>query len=242
MNLIIDVGNTLIKLAVFAEGTLLVKRSTVTDDFLKQLEAISEDYPEINHCILASVGEFSETFISALKSKFNLLQLNKDTKVPFENEYGTLNTLGVDRIALASAAVKEYPRQNVLVIDAGSCITYELLTEENKYIGGAISPGIQMRFKALHYYTANLPLLKPELPVTELGSTTVGSIQTGVLQAVVHEMDGFITQYNEKHPDLTVILTGGDAHFLLDSLKSDIFANSNFLLEGLNYLVEHNKN
>ncbi len=242
MNLIIDVGNTLIKLAVFSEDVLLNKYSTEPEGFLKQLEAMSNDFPDIDHCILASVGEFPEAYLSAVKSKYKVLQLNKDTKVPFKNKYGTINTLGVDRIALASAAVMKYPSQNVLVIDAGSCITYELLTEEGAYVGGAISPGVYMRFKALNNYTANLPLLDPKLPVTSLGSTTESAIQTGVLQAVVYEINGFIEQYNERHPNLTVILTGGDAHFLQDSLKRAIFANSNFLFEGLNYILEHNKN
>ena len=127
------------------------------------------------------------------------------------------------------------------MIDAGSCITYDLITANNTYLGGAISPGIQMRYKAIHTFTANLPLLEPKLPIIQTGNSTESSIHSGILQAVVFEIEGFVRTYKEKYPDLTVILTGGDAHFLRDSLKSDIFANSNFLLEGLNFILEHNK-
>ena len=129
----------------------------------------------------------------------------------------------------------------MLVIDAGSCITYDFLTSENTYLGGTISPGLTMRFQAMHTFTANLPLLSPSLPIITTGDTTDSSMHSGVLQAVIFEIEGFIKWYTDKYGDLTVILTGGDAHFLRDSIKSDIFANSNFLLEGLNHILEHNK-
>jgi type III pantothenate kinase len=241
MNLIIDVGNTRNKFAVFSKDRLVQKYLCDTDETLSTLDLIEREYPEIKDCILAAVGLFSEEGLSALRAKYNLLILDNETDVLFRNGYGTPNTLGVDRIALASAASAKYPGQNVLVIDAGSCITYDFISQKNHYLGGAISPGIRMRYKAVHTFTANLPLLEPTLPLAETGTTTESSIHSGIMQAVVYEIEGFIAVYKEKTPDLTVILTGGDAHFLLDSLKSDIFANSNFLLEGLNFILEHNK-
>ncbi|MCW5518688.1 type III pantothenate kinase [Aureitalea sp. L0-47] len=241
MNLIIDVGNTRIKLAVFSGNKLLQKYSCAPNEVLDSLKIISKSYPEIQHCIMASVGTIPKAASEFLDTHFTVLTLSSETNVPFNNGYGSPHTLGVDRIALASAAATSFAANNVLVIDAGSCITYDFISEENTYLGGAISPGIGMRYKAVHTFTANLPLLEPTLPIAKSGSDTNTSIHSGVLQGVLFEIEGYINMYREKYPDLTVILTGGDAHFLRDSLKSDIFANSNFLLEGLNFILEHNK-
>jgi type III pantothenate kinase len=241
MNLIIDVGNTRNKIAVFFENQLFRKYVCDKGDTKNTLKLIAEEYPEIKDCILAAVGSFEEELLYLLNDTYNVLILDNHTNVLFNNGYGTPATLGVDRIALASAASALYPNRNVLVIDAGSCITYDFISEENNYLGGTISPGIGMRYKAVHTFTENLPLLEPTLPVIESGNSTETSIHSGIMQAVIFEIEGFITMYKEKYPDLTVILTGGDAHFLRDSLKSDIFANSNFLLEGLNFILEHNK-
>ncbi|NNJ82874.1 MAG: type III pantothenate kinase [Flavobacteriaceae bacterium] len=241
MNLIIDVGNTHNKIAVFSEKQLIHKHVCDKEDTKDTLSLIDAEYPEITDCILAVVGNFEEELLSWLNDTYNVLILDNHTDVLFNNGYGTPSTLGVDRIALASAASAIYPDENVLVIDAGSCITYDFISKENNYIGGAISPGIRMRYKAVHTFTANLPLLEPTPPLTEIGNNTETSIHSGIMHAVVFEMEGFIAMYKVKYPELTVILTGGDAHFLRDSLKSDIFANSNFLLEGLNFILEHNK-
>ena len=241
MNLIIDVGNTRNKIAVFVENQLIQKYVCDKIDTQNTLELIREEYPEIEDCIVAAVGSFNDELMSLLNETYNVLILDSHTKVLFDNGYGTPATLGVDRMALASAASAMYPNKNVLVIDAGSCITYDFISDENNYKGGAISPGLVMRYKAVHTFTENLPLLEPTLPVIESGNSTETSIHSGIMQAVIFEIEGFITMYKEKYPDLTVILTGGDAHFLRDSLKSDIFANSNFLLEGLNFILEHNK-
>ncbi len=241
MNLIIDVGNTRNKFAVFSQDRLVHNYVCDTEETFSTLDLIETEYPEIKDCILAAVGSFSNEGLSTLRRKYKLLILDNETDVLFNNGYGTPKTLGVDRIALVSAASAKYPDQNVLVIDAGSCITYDFITQNNQYVGGGISPGIRMRYKAVHTFTANLPLLEPTLPLIETGNTTETSIHSGIMQAVVFEIEGFIAMYKEKSPDLTIILTGGDAHFLRDSLKSDIFANSNFLLEGLNFILEHNK-
>jgi type III pantothenate kinase len=136
--------------------------------------------------------------------------------------------------------VNKYPNNNVLIIDAGTCITYDFITKKNDYLGGAISPGIRIRYKSLHNLTANLPLLDTNLPETLIGNSTESSIHSGVVFGVIKELDGVIDQYREEHQDLTVILTGGDAKFLSNQLKNSIFANSNFLLEGLNFILDYN--
>ena len=240
MNLIIDVGNTLIKLAVFDTFELKEQVKCEPGEFLETLARLQKEF-KIKNCILSTVGSFPAEYSQILKEEFQLMLLDNFTAVPFSNQYGTPATLGVDRIALAAAAVKKYPDRDVLVIDAGSCITYDIITKKGDYLGGTISPGIRMRYKALNTFTANLPLLEPVANFVETGNSTEESIHSGVLQAVVFEIQGFIASYKQKYPHLTVILTGGDAQYLLDSLKSDIFANSNFLLEGLNYILEHNK-
>lgn len=241
MNLIIDVGNTFIKLAVFSGGGIRHNRTSDKKDFISSLNVVSRAYPEIDQCIISSVGGVDDDEISAVKKIAPVFILSHEANLPFRNEYVTPETLGVDRIALVSAAASQFPDENVLIIDTGSCITYDLLSAENNYLGGAISPGIEMRYKAMHTFTANLPLLEPEIPENSVGDSTNNSMHIGVMQGVANELDGFIDKYVENFGNLTVILTGGDAHFLRDSIKNDIFANSNFLLEGLNYILEINK-
>ncbi|MCZ6594683.1 MAG: type III pantothenate kinase [Bacteroidetes bacterium] len=241
MNLIIDVGNSFIKLAVFSGGEIQHKRSLPKKDFINSLNEISKEYPKIDHCIISSVGEVTDAEISAVKKVAPVFILSREAKLPFRNQYATPETLGMDRISLVSAAALQFPEKNVLIIDAGSCITYDFLSAENNYLGGAISPGIEMRYKAMHTFTSNLPLLKPEILKNSVGDSTNNSMHIGVIQGVINELNGFVDEYKKNFSNLTVILTGGDAHFLRDSIKNDIFANSNFLLEGLNYILEINK-
>ena len=241
MNLIIDVGNTLLKLAVFETGELLFKKTIDKKEFLNVLTEVSVSYDEIDNCIISSVGSFTKQQFNKLNDTYSPLVLTHETPVPFVNKYATPESLGVDRIALVSAAAGFYPNKNVLIIDAGSCITYDFLNDKNEYLGGAISPGVAMRYHALHDKTSNLPHLELNKPKEIIGDTTFSSIHSGVVNGVLFEIAGFIESYKSNYKDLTVILTGGDAHFLRDSLKSDIFANSNFLLEGLNFILEYNK-
>jgi type III pantothenate kinase len=242
MNLIIDVGNTFIKLAVFHTDSLAHKVVTEESNFSETLLKVIKAYPNITKCIVSSVGKFDKKALINLQKNVSVLHLSKTTKVPFTNCYETPTTLGVDRIALVSAAAVQFSENNVLIIDAGSCITYDFLTADNKYLGGAIAPGLQMRFKAMHAFTTGLPLLELKKIDFLIGNSTENSMHVGVFKAVVNEIQGFIAQYEQIYADLTVILTGGDAEILLDSVKNDIFANSNFLLEGLHYILEHNKN
>lgn len=240
MNLVIDVGNTLVKAGIFENEYLKEKISFPKEEFLTYIENISLAYPRIKNVLIASVGNLEEHQVGQLQAQFPILYLTQDTKVPFINKYSTPKTLGVDRIALVSAAAQQLPFKNVLIIDAGTCITYDFISDRNEYFGGAISPGISLRYQALHSFTHRLPLLNKEIPHDIIGNSTTSSIHSGVVGGIVNEIDGFIENYKIKFRDLTVILTGGDAQFLRGSIKNDIFANSNFLLEGLNHILEYN--
>lgn len=242
MNLVIDIGNTLIKYAVFQNRKLIYDQTSESGLFLSIIKELFEKYPRINKAILSSVGKLDrkERDVVALFCKVHVL--TNTSKVPFRNSYATPQTLGVDRLALAAAAYYQNPRGNTLVIDAGTCITYDMVNNAGEYVGGAISPGVQMRYKAMHNQTAGLPLLGPDELLDFIGNSTESCMHSGVINGVTQEVDGVIDQYQSRFQDLTVILTGGDSHFFAKRLKNTIFANSKFLLEGLNGLLEYNTN
>lgn len=240
MNLIVDVGNSYVKFAVFQQGKLIHKFVSELKDFNKTYKIVRDDFSNIEKVIVSSVGKLVASQIEIIKKQDNVLVLDSNVKLPFKNLYKTPKTLGVDRIALVSASVNHFPNTNVLIIDAGTCITYDFITSENQYFGGAISPGIRLRYQSLHNLTANLPLLDSEIPKRLIGTSTSEAIHSGVINGVLKEIDGIIEEYQKKYSDLTVILTGGDTNFLSNQLKNSIFANSNFLLEGLNFILEFN--
>ncbi|MHA6278589.1 type III pantothenate kinase [Salinimicrobium sp. CAU 1759] len=240
MNLIIDIGNSIAKLAVFQQDDLRYKTivdkaevSAIASDFFKQ-------YPGILHLVISNVSSARLELQEEVLKKVNILQLSPSTPVPFKNLYATPQTLGNDRKALVAAAVKQYPGENVLVIDTGTCITYDFKNASEEYLGGGISPGLKMRFLALNTFTANLPLIEVGEEHPLIGDSTAASITSGVVNGVLMEIEGTINRYKEKYSNLHCIITGGDATFLSGNLKNGIFANSNFLLEGLNFILESN--
>ena len=240
MNLIIDAGNTRVKAAVFKEDTLVELFDFDKKNILSEVKKILKKHTIFNG-IMSSVASITDKKIEKLQSLLPILTLSSATKVNFKNLYATPKTLGVDRIALVSSAVKKYPQKNVLIIDAGTCITFDFVSDKKEYFGGAISPGIEMRYKALSTFTSKLPLLDKKLPRDFLGINTEESINSGVVNGVLQEIEGVINQYKSKYGLLTIVLTGGDANFLSKQLKSSIFANQNFLLEGLNEILIFNK-
>lgn len=242
MNLVIDVGNTNVKLAVFQDFVIIGKRIGKLESLEKDVAVLVKEFKDIKKAIISSVGRLKEKDIQIISKQIEVYTLNKNSKLPFKSKYKTPETLGVDRIALVSASTKFYPNQNVLIIDAGTCITYDFITSEKVYLGGAISPGIRLRYQSLNNLTENLPLLEKKAPKNLIGNSSKESIHSGVINGILMEIDGAIQEYNKKNKDLTVILTGGDANFLSKRLKSSIFANSNFLLEGLNFILELNSN
>jgi type III pantothenate kinase len=241
MNLIIDVGNSRIKLAVFEFNTLKDLVIFTPENFRREVEKIIHQYKIINVIISSVTHDEIEEFLF-LEENFNLYLLNHQTKVPFINNYKTPQTLGVDRVALVAAASVQFQGKNVLVIDAGTCITYDFLSEKNEYYGGAISPGLEMRLKAMHTFTKKLPLLPLIDQTIVIGNNTNNSIYFGAINGVVAEIEGFINYFKPENKKLTIVLTGGDTIFLAKRLKNSIFANPNFLLEGLNSILEYNLN
>ncbi|MCM8571057.1 type III pantothenate kinase [Gramella jeungdoensis] len=241
MNLVIDAGNTLVKTAVFQNNRLLDRQSFNKKEFSEKFQIIRKKFPGITHSVISSVTSDDTGIIAEVKKSYSLLELNQNVKLPFKNDYATPGTLGKDRIALVAAAVNSYPGMNVLVIDAGTCITYDIKTANEVYLGGAISPGMEMRFKSLHKFTANLPLVKPKPEVELIGKSTETSILSGIINGIRMELKGIIGGYSTEFEDLTVIFTGGDSQILSIPLKNSIFANSNFLLEGLNFILEFNR-
>lgn len=241
MNLIIDVGNSWVKMAVYNDRQILHHKSMLQEDLKREVQKVMRAYPKIAHSMLAAVTPVANEVIDLLKKNSETHVLHGASRLPFKNKYGTPDTLGLDRIALVAAASEAYPNTNVLIIDAGSCITYDFLNARGEYMGGAISPGIAMRYKSLNAFTANLPELEKTDTAELVGNSTDTSIHSGILNGVVSEVDGMIASYRSEYSKVTVILTGGDGQFLSKRLKNTIFAHSNFLLEGLNYLLELNK-
>lgn len=240
-NLILDFGNTLYKVAVFDRGNLIHKFSG-NQLLLEDLQSLKNKYPKICKAIYSTVIDLDQKLKDYLVQEFHAVELTHLTPIPIQNLYKTPNSLGKDRLAAAVGAAQLYPQQNLLVIDAGSTITYELITQEG-YLGGAISPGILMRFKALHHFTGKLPLISPsETYAKLLGQNTEEAILSGVLNGVLAEVDGIIDQYKKVYPDISVIFTGGDLKHFDKNLKNNIFAAENLVLQGLNFILEYNDN
>lgn len=240
MILTIDVGNTNIKVAVFKQVNLIEKFIFQKNDLKNNFQNILKKYPKCTNAVLSSVGKLDENDILWLKNHFNLLEISHNSNFPFKNLYGSPKTLGVDRMVLSAGAVLLYPNQSVLVIDAGTCVTYDFITKEKEYLGGAISPGFRLRYESLHNYTAKLPLLIKKEPQSFIGNSTDESIHSGVVNGLCYEIEGYISEYSVKNEQFTIILTGGDANFLANRLKSTIFADENFLLKSLQQLYTYN--
>ena len=239
MNLTIDIGNTRVKTAVFQGNKMLFNNSSPLQNFKKGILEIVDNYP-VKFAIISSVGKLKSEDFEFLGDLIKIHFLTFKTKIQFINKYRTPSSLGVDRIALVSAAVDQFPDTNVLIFDVGSCITYDFVNDKKEYFGGAISPGIKMRYKSLHSFTANLPKLAVVDVIPALGNTTDNAIHIGVLQGVICEIEGVINLFKAKKQKLTIVLTGGDTIFLAKNIKSTIFANPNFLLEGLNSILMYN--
>ena len=239
MLLAIDIGNTRIKCAVFEHNKILAQYTFLLVELETSLYNIQVKYPKCKDVVVANVASFSENNFENMKTQLKWHFLTSKSFFPFTNKYKTPETLGIDRMVLASGAVLLHPNQNRLVIDAGTCITYDFLDFDDNYLGGAISPGIRLRYEALHEKTAKLPLLQMKDPDDFVGTSTTEAIHAGVILGLLHEIDGFINQYKANYSNIIIILTGGDADFLAKRLKNTIFANSNFLLESLNKTFQY---
>lgn len=234
--LIVDIGNTRIKTAVFEDDLLIEDKSFLDTDAIVAYAATIEIDASIISSVTLTEGELKN------KLPFSFLFLNSETSIPFTNLYATPHTLGVDRKAAVMGARCWIPAGNLLAIDLGSCITYDLLDNEDRYLGGGISPGLQMRFKAMHQQTARLPLVDmPDARQPELiGNTTEACMQSGVYHGIYFEMQGVIAAYAAKYRDLNVIICGGDSKIFESLTKDHIFVIPNLVLYGLNRILSYN--
>ncbi|MFC2129659.1 type III pantothenate kinase [Bacteroidota bacterium] len=241
MNLVLDLGNSYGKVAV-CEGAEVIESAVYPVVGMKEISYFIASYSEIKGAIFSSVVNHSREIIDYLSTTFDIfLELNADTPLPVKNHYKTPDTLGYDRIAAVAGAHTIYPASNVLVIDAGTALTYDLVTAEGEYLGGNISPGMNMRFKALNKFTNRLPLLSAgEEKIDLLGTTTDEAIISGVVNGVLMEIDGFISAVSQDYKDLKVVITGGDANSFDKKLKNSIFVVSHLNLIGLNRILDYN--
>lgn len=240
----IDQGNTLVKMALF-HGHQLIKLFTLEDadkegiaNAYDALIPLMDEKKEL-YAILSSVTDSPALIHEALRGRVNLIEFSFDMPLPVNLLYQTPETLGKDRVAAACAGIQLFPGSPVLTIDAGTCITYDFTTSTGDYLGGGISPGIQMRFKALHTFTTNLPFVEPGNHVPLIGRSTHESIVSGVIQGAIQEVNGIIEKYLLKYPNVKVILTGGDTNYFDKNLKYNIFANPNLVLSGLRDIILH---
>lgn len=241
MNLAIDIGNTRVKYGVFDQHKLLHHGFWLEDDINKGFDQLLTEHPEIRYAIWCQSGADRPLLLKDMQQRLKVIKMTYESKLPIENHYKTPKTLGLDRLALVSAAHRHAPGKASLVIDCGTCVTYDFIDANGRYYGGAISPGLSMRYRAMHEYTDRLPNLSAEQSIALYGDCTDSSMHQGAFRGLIHEIEGFINQYRQHNPSLTTFLTGGDLEILRDHIKNDIFAHSNFLLEGLNQILLLNK-
>ena len=217
-----------------------MERSVALEQFNDMAQSIISKYPDIEALIYSDVSKKAGDFFEKFSTKFLIIPVNYKMQLPFENSYESPNSLGSDRIALVAAACKSHPNTNVLIIDLGSCITYDFLDAQNCYRGGAISPGFEMRYNSIHHYTGNLPLLEAKKSQNPTGKNTHQAIHAGIYFGILDEINTRIEYYEHKYDSLTVILAGGDANKLPKTLKNSIFAHSSFMAEGMFHLLKLN--
>lgn len=240
MNLILDIGNTKIKLAVFSDNEILF-HETLKEMNFTILEKILNDFSELKYSIISST-QLRPVEIKAFldKSLVNCLILDHNTALPIKNNYKTPESLGYDRIANVTSAFSKFPGNNVLVIDTGTAITYDFISSKGEFMGGNISPGAEMRVNSLNKYTSNLPLVNLHANSFLLSNTTENALISGVVNGMLFEIEAYIDQISELYSDLKVILTGGDIKLFDKKLKKHIFVDANLNLSGLNRILQYN--
>ena len=237
--MVIDIGNSFSKVGLFDKNILIEYKEF-------RLFSVDDIKPffyskTITNSIISNVSSYDKKVFEFLNMNSNLVLFDAEIKLPFKNKYGSVETIGNDRIALVSQASRLYPHKNVLVIDSGSCITYDFLNDKNEYLGGGISPGLNMKLKALNNQTARLPLVKKTQIKYLIGKSTETSILSGVINGTLGEINYIIEEYKKRYKKIVIILTGGDLNFLFNHIKNGILADPKFLLSGLNILIELNK-
>jgi type III pantothenate kinase len=238
MNLILDFGNTFQKVFVF-DGDEIIFSHRYNNINIKDLEEVFSKFA-IKNSILSSVINEDKNILEFLKKNSIHIYLDENTPIPIKNKYKTPETLGKDRLASAVGAASLFPAENVLAIDAGTAVKYDFVNENGEYLGGGIGPGMYLRFKVLHNDTDKLPLVDYEIFGELIGKSTKESILAGVMQGFAAEIEGMIQRYNSEFNNLKVILTGGELIYFEKLLKSNIFADPNLVVKGLNKILSYN--
>ena len=236
MNIVVDYGNTSAKVGIFDGHTLTEKYNFQKAD---ELMEFLENFSAVSFIISSVTKDPGEVSSWATQAKSKLI-LNPQLPLPVRIKYATPSTLGVDRIAGVCGAHHMFPKTNTLVIDAGTCITYDFLDRDGNFLGGGISPGLIMRFQAVHNFTARLPLVPLVEDPPLVGDSTESCIQSGIINGLIEELNGIISLYKQEFQGLAVILSGGDARFFENKLKGSIFAVPELVLSGLNSILIHN--
>jgi type III pantothenate kinase len=242
--LVIDIGNTYTKIAVFKHDQLLFSGQYLSADSII-INKILDDYA-VNKAIISSVKKNKEEWQNILAQKVELIYFNAEMTSGITNHYLTPNTLGLDRLAAVIGAYYLYPGKNNMIIDGGTCITYDWVDAAGNYFGGSISPGLNMRYKALNNYTAGLPLISAgENFTAKSGNDTTSAILSGVQNGIKYELEGFIESYKKDGEELNIVLSGGDSIFFDTLLKNSIFApcikiEPHLVLKGLNAAIQTN--
>lgn len=239
MKLVLDFGNSLQKCALFDRE--LVAISTYENITLDDIIAFTED-KNVESAILSSVINYDSAIEEWLSEKFFFIQLTENTPIPIINKYGTPKTLGKDRLAAAIGGATLFPKQNMLSVDCGTAIKFDMVTSDGEYLGGSIAPGLWLRFKALHNFTDKLPLVSYKNQPDLIGVDTLTSIQSGVMNGCLAEINGLIERYKSNFRKLNVVLTGGEMIYFEKSIKSSIFAEPNLVMIGLYQILVFNEN
>lgn len=239
MNLVTDIGNTHIKTALFNNGSMVDKITVIHTDHAIIAEWIRMQ--DFSRAIISKVGKsFDDVLFSINRLCSNVITLDHYTPVPVRVMYGSPLSLGYDRLAAASGAFSRFAGKEVLIIDAGTAITIDLLTAAGEYSGGNISPGLQSRFRCLHEYTSGLPLVEKDDSNPSFGNDTRTAIAAGVQQGIIFELKGYVSAFSEQHPGGVTALTGGDAGFLMKSLSNNVILLPDLVLEGLDRILNFN--
>ncbi len=239
MNLVIDRGNTRLKMAIFDGSTLVDIRvcDALTDEFLKDLKA---HFP-LEKAIFCSVAGNDEPIIAILRRHFpEMLQMPHGLKFPISCDYD-LRLVGADRIAAAVGARVCVPTGNLFVVDAGTCVTYDFLSDENHFECGNIAPGYELRLKAMHHFTGKLPQVEPTEPEKFMAAETTEAMRAGAFNGIVFEIEGYMRYLQQRYPDVKLVLGGGIATLLCNKIKNCTFAEPNLALVGLNEILAENK-
>ena len=233
-----DFGNTRLKVALF-QNAKLAEVIVIENDEIATIGSTLEKF-DAHKTILSSVINHNPEIETLLARKTKFHRLNHLSNLPFTTPVGKPETIGADRLALSAAAVYFFPKQHNLVIGMGSCITYNFINADHEFLGGGISPGMEMRMRSLNQFTAKLPIVKPDGNVPLVGYDTVTNILSGVVMGMAKEMDGFIDTYKERYGNFNVHLTGGDLVYLAPHLKNQIFADPELIFKGLYAISEVN--